>query len=141
MPLREKNSAQGNDANDVTLGNHVECNSVFSDFINVSYEDIKGLALISINKSCVLDPLPAVVMKECFNLLTPVLTNIVNTSLSTGVMPDVLNIAAVTPTLKKRNTDFTKYESFRPISNLKFVSKLVEKAVCVQLTDLSLIHI
>ena len=132
--LIEKNSAQGKDANDVTLDNHVECNSVFSDFINVSYEDIKGLALRSINKSCVLDPLPAVVMKECFNLLTPVLTSIVNTSLSTGVMPDVLKIAAVTPTLKKHNADFTKYESFRPISNLKFVSKLVEKAVCVQLT-------
>ena len=48
--LIEKNSAQGNDANDVTLGNHVECNSVISDFINVSYEDIKGLALRSINK-------------------------------------------------------------------------------------------
>ena len=46
--LIEKNSAQGNDANDVTLGNYVECNSVFSDFINVSYEDIKGLALRSI---------------------------------------------------------------------------------------------
>ena len=81
-------------------------------FINVNYEDIKGLALRSINKSCVLDPLPAVVMKECFNLLIPVLTNIVNTSLSTGVMPDVLKIAAVTPTLKKYNADFTKYESF-----------------------------
>ena len=75
-------------------------------------------------------------MKECFSLLTPVLTNIVNSSLSTGVMPDVLTIAAVTPTLKKHNADFTKYESFRPISNLKFVSKLVEKAVCVQLTDM-----
>ena len=126
----EKNSAQGNDANDVTLGNHVEYNSVFSHFTNVSYEDIKGLALRSINKSCVLDPLPAVVMKECFNLLTPVLTNIVNTSLST-----VLRIAAVAPTLKKYNADFTKYERFRRIFNLKFVFKLVEKAVCVQLTD------
>jgi len=59
----------------------------------------------------------------------------VNTSLSTGVMPDVLKIAAVTPSLKKHNADFTKYGTFRPISNLKFVSKLVEKAVCVQLTD------
>lgn len=36
--LIEKNFAQGND---VTLVNHVECNSVFSDLINVSYEDIK----------------------------------------------------------------------------------------------------
>ena len=104
---------------------------MFSDFIKVSYEDIKGFALRSVNKSCVLDPLPAVVMKECFNLFTPVLTNIVNTSLSSGVMPDVLKIAAVTPTLKKHNADFTKYESFRPISSLKFVCKLVEKVVCV----------
>ena len=31
--LIEKNSAQGSDANEVTLGNYVECNSVFSDFI------------------------------------------------------------------------------------------------------------
>ena len=51
-------------------------------------------------------------------------------------MPDVLKIAAVTPTLKKCNADFTKYESFRPISNLKFVSKPVEKAVCVQQSDI-----
>ena len=71
-------------------------------------------------------------MKECLNL--PVLTNIVNASLSAGVMLDVLKIAAMTPTLKKYNADFTKYESFRPISNLKFVSKLAEKAVCVHLT-------
>ena len=60
----------------------------------------KDLVLRSINISCVLDSLPAVVMKECFNLLTPVLTNKLNTSLSTGVMPDVLKIVAVAPTLK-----------------------------------------
>lgn len=110
-------------------------NATLCSHINVSYEDIKGLALRSVNKSCDVHPLPVVVMIECFNLLTPVLTNIVNISLYTGFMPDVLKIAAVTPTLKKYKADFTKYESFRPISNLKFVSKLMEKAVCVQLTD------
>ena len=86
----QKTSKCGKNISD-TLSYHLVCH-----FFNVSYEDIKGLALRSINKSCVLDPLPAVVMKECFNLLTPVSTNIVNTSISSGVMPDVLKIAAVT---------------------------------------------
>lgn len=80
-------------------------------------------------KSCSIDPLPACVLKECFSVLLPViLTNIVNLSLSSRTVPDNLKIAALIPKLKKPGADFTNFESFRPLSNLKFVSKLVEKA-------------
>ena len=58
----------------------------------------------------------------------------VNLSLTAGFMPDALKIASLSPTLKKPTADFRQFTTFRPISNLKFISKLVEKSVAVQLT-------
>ncbi|CAB3985703.1 Hypothetical predicted protein [Paramuricea clavata] len=63
------------------------------------------------------------------------LIRIINLSLESGTMPDSLKIAVVQPLLKKYNLSYEEFCSFRPISNLKFVSKSIEKAVAVQLTD------
>ena len=41
----------------------------------------------------------------------------------------------IKPKLKKDNLDFEDYPNFRPISNLKVVSKIIEKAVSCQLSD------
>ena len=60
---------------------------------------------------------------------------IINLSLSTGVVPDALKVAILSPTLKKSDADFEQFQNFRPISNLRVVSRLVEKAVVIQLTD------
>ena len=65
---------------------------------------------------------------------------IINLSLSIGVVPDALKVAILSPTLKKSDADFEQFQNFRPISNLKIVSKLVEKAVDIQLTDHVMAH-
>ena len=65
---------------------------------------------------------------------------IINLSLSIGVVPDALKVAILSPTLKKSHADFEQFQNFRPISNLKVVSKLVEKAVDIQLTDHVMAH-
>jgi hypothetical protein len=39
------------------------------------------------------------------------------------------------PKLKKSNLEFEEYSNFRPISNLKFLSKIIEKAVATQLME------
>ena len=49
-------------------------------------------------------------------------------------MPDAVKIAELLPALKKPDDDFKRYSNYRPISNLKMVSKVTEKAVAVQLT-------
>ena len=41
----------------------------------------------------------------------------------------------LSPTLEKSDADFEQFKNLRPISNLKVVSKLVEKVVATQLTD------
>ncbi len=48
-------------------------------------------------------------------------------------MPAQLKEAMLKPKLKKSNLEFEEYLNFRPISNLKYLSKIIEKAVATQL--------
>ncbi len=48
-------------------------------------------------------------------------------------MTDCLNHAVVYPLLKKYNLDSSVLTHFRPISNLPFISKIMEKIVFSQL--------
>ena len=91
--------------------------------------DVTGL------KSCDLDPVPAHILKGCKSTLLPTLTRIVNLSLQSACMPGQLKEAMVRPKLKKESLNFEEYSNFRPISNLKFVSKIIEKAVAVQVKN------
>ena len=77
--------------------------------------------------SCCLDPLPTWLFKECLDELVPVYTAIVNLSLSLGIMPTDLKEAILIPYLKKLNIDPEILKHFRPVSNLTFLSKIVEK--------------
>ena len=43
-------------------------------------------------KSCLLDPCPTFLVKECIDILLPSITRLVNCSLSEGVVPDEFNL-------------------------------------------------
>ena len=105
-----------------------------NNFHEVSQEDVKEFAYKPLSKSCCLDPLQPSVLKDCFSVLLPTITRMVNLSLTTGFMPDALKIASLSPALKKPTADFKQFPNFRSISNLKFISELAEKSVAVQLT-------
>ena len=85
--------------------------------------------------SCKLDPLPSSVFTNCIPELLPVLTKIINLSLSTGHFPQLFKEACVLPLLKKPNLDPETLANYRPISNLRFVSKLIERSVSTQLQE------
>jgi len=58
----------------------------------------------------------------------------VNTSLTIGVVPKALKVAAITPVLKKPGCDKSDLSNYRPISNLNFfLSKVLERVVMAQL--------
>lgn len=82
--------------------------------------------------SCSLDPIPTNLLKVCLDELLPLLTTIVNKSLETGCFPDNFKKALVTPLLKKPNAAL-EHKNYRPVSNLPFLSKVVERAVADQI--------
>ncbi len=63
------------------------------------------------------------------------LLEVVNASLLSGTFPKSLKIAVVKPLLKKSNLDNTILSNYRPISNLPFIGKIIEKVVFNQLND------
>ena len=88
-------------------------------------------------KSCSLDPLPTSVLKDncVLECVAPLITCIVNRSLESGCVPDVLKVAQVSPLLKKAGLDCNVLSNYRPVSNLPFISKVLEKTVASQLTS------
>ena len=99
----------------------------------ISSDDMRKIIRESPTKSCSLDPLPTFLLKECLDELTPVITTIVNSSLSTGIVPKDLKKAIITPLLKKPTADCDVLSNYRPVSNLAYISKLLEKVVSIQL--------
>ena len=74
-------------------------------------------------------------MRSCHSALVTAFRTVINLSLSTGSIPEDLKIASLRPLLKKPNADCEQFSNFRPVSNLKFLSKLVEKSVFAQLNN------
>ena len=66
--------------------------------------------------------------------VVPILTQIVNASLTHGEFTSELKNALVHPLLKKPGIDCI-FKNYRPISNLFFLSKLIERTVCNQITQ------
>jgi hypothetical protein len=98
-------------------------------FSPVTETDVKRLIVGAPTKSCDLDPIPTQLLKSCIDVLLTPITKLINLSLSEGVFPSAFKTAHVTPLLKKPSLCKDDMKNYRPVSNLSFISKLVEKVV------------
>ena len=96
--------------------------SPFDNFDCLLEDDVRKLLQMAPTKSCGLDPIPTSVLKQCSNELVPVITRIINSSLTKADGPSVFKEVVVTPLSKKPGLELT-YKNYRPISNLSFISK------------------
>ena len=71
--------------------------------------------------------------KHHFDLLLPIILKIVNLSLESGHFSSSLKTAVLSPLFKEANLDHEVLANYRPISNLKVISKIIEKVVAVRL--------
>jgi len=110
--------------------------STLSQWRKVNTDELREIIKGSSNATCENDPLPTKVVKTCLlDTLLPVLCRIVNLSLEQGSFPDFYKCAHVKPLLKKISLNADILKNYRPVSNLTFVSKLVEKVVAKQLVS------
>jgi hypothetical protein len=116
-------------ANDNTI-----CDKLLEEFAPATEDEIRKI-MSSESKSCNLDPIPTWLLKDSIEVLLPTITNIVNQSLATHEMPDSMKEAIVVPHLKKSSLDPAVLKNYRPVSNLTFMSKLIERVVASRLLD------
>ena len=61
--------------------------------------------------------------------------SIINNSISTGIFPSQFKQAIGRPLLKKNNLDPKILKNYRPVSNLNFISNIVEKVIMQRLDE------
>ena len=117
-------------------GEHIKPNYTppnLNNFQPITLDETLKLISSSPNKSCDLDPCPTFIVKECRDILAVPIMHIINLSLSEGIFPDRFKQALVTPLLKKQSLPKNEFKNYRPVSNLNYISKLLEKIVSSQI--------
>jgi len=102
----------------------------------ISIKEIEGKILEETvqhlkTSTCGLDALPTSFFKSVLNSFEADLLEVENVSLLSASFPNSLKTAVVKPLLKKSNLDKTILSNYRPISNLPFIGKIIEKVVSI----------
>ena len=116
---------------------HDSCESTFSTFDEVDSKFMRKIIMDSSKTSCALDPIPTSILskKDVLDALLPTITKITNMSFCEGAIPSSLKYALVSPLIKKANADPDVLNDYRPISNLTFLFKTIERAASNQIKD------
>ena len=100
-------------------------------FREMTEEEVGKVIIGMPTKSCELDAIPTLLLKQILPAVLPVITRIVNMSLQDGKFADKWKVAVIRPLLKKPGLDQV-LPNYRPVSNLSFLSKVLEKCALKQ---------
>ena len=103
------------------------CETSISHFTTVTVEEVKRVIAAMPAKSSPFDYISNKLLKEQVNVLALLVTRLANLSLSSGIFPSLLKTGQVTPLLKKPGLNPSDPASYRPITNLSTLSKILEK--------------
>ena len=104
----------------------------FPQFTLPSNKSMKNVISSFSNKTCSLDPIPTHVIKDNISSVLPMVSGIVRQSFSNGIFPTSLKTSLVRPKLKKPDLKPDLFPNYRPIANIPFLSKVLEKSAAIQ---------
>ena len=114
--------------NDINPSNYLGDRNLNSfSFMATSPQEVFNTIKKFKNKKTSLNNIPIIVLKKISHVISPLLSNIFNHSIETGVFPDKLKMGRVIPLHKEG--DLTEVSNYRPITTLSVFSKLFEKLV------------
>ncbi|KAI4800683.1 hypothetical protein KUCAC02_009526 [Chaenocephalus aceratus] len=108
---------------------------IMTQFHQINDKNLEDIIQLLKSSSCCLDIIPTGFFKDVLPCMASELLHIVNKSLHSGIFPQALKTAVIKPLLKKNNLDASVMNNYRPISNLPFLGKIIEKVVFQQLSN------
>uniref|UniRef100_A0A803U0C0 Reverse transcriptase domain-containing protein n=1 Tax=Anolis carolinensis TaxID=28377 RepID=A0A803U0C0_ANOCA len=109
------------------------CSILWDSFRLVLHDDVEGILGSVRATTCALDPCPSWLVKLAKEGLLDWFVAIINASLCQGSVPSCFKQAVVKPLLKKSSLDPSVCNNYRPISNLPFLGKVLERVVAKHL--------
>ena len=95
------------------------------------HEVFKSLSKLKTSKSTGYDGIPNKLLKDASDIIAPSLVHIFNASIMTGIFPNDLKVAIISPIHKSGSK--TQCNNYRPISVLSAVAKILESLISKQL--------
>ena len=99
----------------------------FQHLNHTSTSDVMKVIFGKKTKSCEIDPIPTKLLKDILPSVIEPITKIVNTSLQQEIFSKHWKTAVIQPLLKKIGLELIT-SNYRPVSNLTFLSKVVENS-------------
>ena len=109
------------------------CTTVFDKFALVSKEELIKIISVMNKTTCASDPFPTKLLMNHLPAVIDIILHIVNLSISTCIFPSSCKSSIVIPLIKKPGLDSEVLKNYRPVSNLSFLSKIIEKVISTQL--------
>ena len=113
---------------------------MLSTFRPVTTDEITKIIMNSPAKQCGLDPAPKWLIKQFCKQPAPSIARSCNASFREGMLPMNQKRAMVRPRFKKPSLDPDDLNSYRPISNLSFVLKIIERMVAAWFSEHAKTH-
>lgn len=98
-------------------------------FKPVTSEEVVAVLKRAPAKQCSLDPVPTWLVKQLSDVFAPIIAGLCNASFDQCILPADQKRAITRPLLKKPSLDASDLNNYRPISNLSFLSKTIERLV------------
>lgn len=99
----------------------------------ITEDELRKQILSAPPKSCSLDILPVHILQQYTEELLPFLLTLINKSLSTGIFPSKLKEGIIHPKIKNQNIMKDDPTNYRPITNIPFLAKILERIANDQL--------
>ena len=120
----------------VNFNEHIEISNTLLCFHWVAVEDVRGY-IRGLNKTyCQLDPINMSKIPIPYESAAPFLTKIINKCFEESNFVLTEKESLIRPLLKKPGLDHENMANYRPVSNLTFLSKVIEQAMLDQLNPL-----
>ena len=110
------------------------CQGHLAQFEPVAEVEVRKTIMGLTTKTCELDELPTKYLKLCLDECIGIITRIMNVSLQEGLFIKQWKTAVVRPQLKKKGLELL-HSNYRPVSNLNFLSKVLEKLALNQFNN------
>src|SRR6218665_3839342 len=98
-------------------------------FNPVTADEVKRSLEKAPTKHCILDPVPTWLLKRVGNVISPVIARMCNASFDQCALSAKQKMAVTCPLLKKPSMDPNDLNSYQPISNLSYISRMAERMV------------
>jgi hypothetical protein len=112
---------------------YLACSNINSIYFSpVDVVEVENIILHLKNSSYGLNVIPTKIVKLISVIVSEIICNLINDSLSSGIFPQSLKRATIIPLFK--SGDSSDINNYRPISTLPMLSKILEKCIYVRMS-------